>query len=155
MTAVDDDTTIAPVRKHVSVPQDVEGAFALFVDEIGAWWPLATHSIGGAEGATGVRFEGGKGGRLVESLRDGSTAVWGTVVVWDPPRRLRFTWHPGDDEEHATDVDVTFEPSSTGGGTIVELVHSGWERMPDGAARRANYDPGWDLVLGRYTALAG
>lgn len=39
------------------------------------------------------------------------------------------------------------------GGTRVELEHRGWERLAEsGAEKRANYDTGWDFVLGEYVS---
>lgn len=92
---------------------------------------------------------------LVETLADGSLAVWGTVTAWDPPRRVAFTWHPGTPEEEATLVEVTFRPNGTGAGTEVELVHSGWGRRHDGDRARTAYEGGWGIVLGRFAAAAG
>lgn len=140
-------TEIAEVRKVAVVRQPPAAAFELFTAHVGAWWPLATHSVGLAR-ATAVAFEPGVGGRIVETYGEGQTAVWGTVEVWDPPARLRFTWHPGTAPEEATTVEVTFRASADG--TAVELVHRGWDRRPDGAAARANYERGWELVLRCY-----
>ncbi|HVM51839.1 MAG TPA: SRPBCC family protein [Acidimicrobiales bacterium] len=138
------------LRKTASVRSDPAAAFALFTDHLDEWWPLATHSVGRGD-ATSVVFEHGVGGRIVETLADGSTAVWGTVLVWDPPARVRFTWHPGTREDEATEVEVSFSASPEG--TRVELVHTGWARRPDGGAARGSYDTGWDHVLGRFAAL--
>lgn len=82
--------TVAPVRREVIVPGTPEAAFARFTDDIGRWWPLAGHSVGGAGG--GVAFIGGQ---LVETCPDGSTAVWGEILDWEPGRRVRLAWHPG------------------------------------------------------------
>jgi len=141
--------TPAAVRKTARVRRSPEEAFALFTERIAEWWPVRTHSVG-REGCEGVRFEAGVGGRIVESVAGGATAVWGTVLVWEPPARVRFTWHPGTPPDEATQVEVTF----TGGadGTVVELVHTGWDRRPDGVEARRSYDSGWELVLGSYAA---
>ena len=48
--------------------------------------------------------------------------------------------------EQAQRIDVTFTPAA--GGTRVELVHSGWEKLGDAAAaRRDSYDKGWVRVF--------
>ena len=40
--------------------------------------------------------------------------------------------------------------SPEGDGTRVELEHRGWERVAaDAETKRANYDSGWDVVLGK------
>jgi uncharacterized protein YciI/uncharacterized protein YndB with AHSA1/START domain len=136
-------TTIAPLRREVRVRCDQATAFELFTAHIGAWWPLRSHSVHGSQAS--VAFEDG---RLVE--RVGTTAdVWGTVLAWDRPRGFRMTWHPGHPPEPATEVAVSFEPD--GEGTLVTLVHSGWERLPlEGYAPREEYEHGWPVVLGHF-----
>jgi uncharacterized protein YndB with AHSA1/START domain len=47
---------------------------------------------------------------------------------------------------------VTF--TKDGPGTVVRLVHSGWERRPDGASAREGYDSGWEPVIGRFAEVA-
>lgn len=86
-------TTTTPVRREVVVPVGAERAFELFTDQIGAWWPIGErYSVFGA-GAT-VSF---RDGALIEVAPDGREAVWGEVLDWQPPNRLRITWHPGRD----------------------------------------------------------
>jgi uncharacterized protein YndB with AHSA1/START domain len=144
------DGSLAPLRKTVVVPLEPSHAFELFTTHVEKWWPLATHSVGLDE-AVLVRFPSQVGGSIVETMRDGSSSVWGTVAAWDPPTSLSFTWHPGQPESWAGDIVVRFIPDGAGG-TVVELTHSGWERRSDGAAARLGYDSGWESVLGAYGA---
>lgn len=140
---------IEPVVKTITVPWSPERAFARFTEEIGSWWPLETHSVGRSK-AVACAFEPRRGGRLYETSEDGSEHVWGNVTVWEPPRRVAFTWHPGRDPETKQVVDVTFEPA--GDGARVRLVHAGWERLGDEARRtRDAYVPGWNHVLEQYS----
>ena len=138
---------LEPLVKTVVVPTTPEQAFEVFTAEMAAWWPLRTHSVG-QEKATDVRLEGAVGGRIVEYDADGPIGYWGTVSDWDPPKTVSFTWHPGTDPKQAGHVTVTFRP--VGDGTEVELTHTGWERRPDGAEARADYDSGWTYVLDFY-----
>lgn len=139
---------IPPVRKSVLVPWPVERAFHRFTTDIADWWPLSTHSVGRSESRT-VAFESRVGGRLFETLQDGTEAEWGRVTVWEPPSRVAFTWYPGRDEETGQNVEVTFHPEDEG--TRVELVHTGWERIPDKPREtRDDYDSGWDFVIARF-----
>jgi uncharacterized protein YndB with AHSA1/START domain len=145
-------TAMEPVRKTVTVPAAQQRAFELFTAHIREWWPLHTHSVG-IEHAVGIEFGEGVGGAIFETLADGTTSVWGTVTRWEPPQRVAFTWHAGTPEAEASHVEVTFTqagPSST----VVRLVHSGWERRPDGAAARESYDSGWDPVISRFAEAA-
>lgn len=139
---------IAPVRKSIRVDRSPDAAFRRFTEGIGEWWPIESHGVSGS-GAARVAFEGRIGGRICETGPDGAEHVWGTVTVWDPPRRVAFTWHPGRAADTRQEVEVTFHPA--GGGTRVDLVHSGWERLGEEAAgTRARYDAGWELVLSRF-----
>jgi uncharacterized protein YndB with AHSA1/START domain len=138
-----------PLVKSVVVPTSPERAFELFTKEMGAWWPLATHSVA-HEKATDVQLEGAVGGRIVEYDNSGPVGSWGTVSDWDPPQTVSFSWHPGTDPEEAGQVTVTFKPVD--GGTEVVLTHTGWERRPDGADARKAYDTGWEYVLDFYAA---
>jgi uncharacterized protein YndB with AHSA1/START domain len=141
----DTKTPVAPVRKSITVSVPPLQAFELFTRDIGTWWPLATHSVG-LERAVSVSFGAGVGDQLVETIADGSEETWGTVLQSDPPHRIAFSWHPGRSADETTLIEVTFTPDP-GGGTVVELVHSGWERWEDGETRAANYREGWDPVL--------
>jgi hypothetical protein len=145
-------TSAEPVCKTVTVPATSRRAFELFTANMHEWWPLATHSVG-AEDAVSVTFGEGVGAVILETLADGTTSVWGTVTLWEPPYSVAFTWHPGAAETEATRVEVTFTQSSPGS-TVVRLIHSGWERRPDGASARKNYDSGWDPVVGCFAEAA-
>jgi uncharacterized protein YndB with AHSA1/START domain len=146
-------TSILSVVQSVSVSLTVEAAFRLFTEEINRWWPLATHSVGG-ERVERCILERRTGGRFYEVQSDGSQAEWGQVLTWEPPDRLVFTLHPGQAPEAAGEVEVTFRPE--GGGTQITLVHSGWERLGEGArAMRDGYDRGWVHILRRFSELAG
>jgi uncharacterized protein YndB with AHSA1/START domain len=141
-------TSVEPVRKSVAVPATPQRAFELFTAHIQDWWPLRTHSVG-TEHAVGVAFGEGVGGAITETMADGSTSAWGTITDWEPPYRVAFTWHAGTPEAEATRVEVTFTQDEPGS-TVVRLVHSGWERRPDGASAREGYDSGWEPVIGSF-----
>jgi hypothetical protein len=145
--------TIEPVRKQLKVGLSPEAAFRLFTEGIDKWWPLRTHSVG-EDQAESCYFEGRVGGRIVEVLKDGSQSEWGRVLVWEPYKRVRFSWYPGRTPETAQEVTVTFVERE-GGGTLVELVHTGWETLGERAQSGwAGYDVGWDFVLAKYIVRA-
>ncbi len=146
------DTGIAPVTKTRTVPLPVEAAFDLFTRRIGEWWPVATHSIAG-ESVEELRFEGRVGGRLVEVAADGTEHSWGEVLAWDPPHRFVLSWHPTPEPKAASVLEVRFRPAESG--TELLLEHRAWEEHgADGERLRAQYEPGWDFVLGRFEAAA-
>jgi uncharacterized protein YndB with AHSA1/START domain len=71
------------------------------------------------------------------------------VTGWDPPARLVLAWNILERPGEQTEVEVRFTPE--GAGTRVELEHRGWEALAEGASdKRADYDTGWDHVLGQY-----
>lgn len=141
------------VRSSVTVPITPDDAFRLFTARMGDWWPLATHSVYGDD-ASGVVIEARVGGRVYETTHDGRTADWGIVSAWDPGERLAMSWHPGTEPGVATQVDVRFTATADGG-TLVDVVHTGWEiRGADAATLMSGYDPGWNFVLGRFAAAA-
>jgi hypothetical protein len=51
-------------------------------------------------------------------------------------------------------VEVLF--TAVPGGTRLDLVHLGWERLGERARTLRNgYDTGWDFVLGKFVEQAG
>jgi uncharacterized protein YndB with AHSA1/START domain len=140
-------TTVPAVRREILVDAQPDGAFRVFTEQIGAWWPLATHSVYGAEAT--VSFEDRE---IVERSPAGEVAVWGTVTTWEPPELLSFSWHPGASPDRASQVTVMF--AAVGSQTKVTLLHEGWEVYADPTAARDEYDHGWPGVLELYAAHA-
>ncbi len=146
----------SPVTRSVTVPIGPAPAFVLFTQQMEHWWPLETHSIaadshGGRLQSLGLVLEERVGGRLYEQLSDGSEGDWGRVLEWDPPRHLALSWKPNLVEGPFTRLDVTF--TASGDGTLVELVHTGWEALGRRAeTARSGYDQGWPGVLELYRA---
>lgn len=138
-------STLPPVRREIVVAAPPEIAFDVFTRAVGTWWPVASHSVHGAA-ATAAFVDR----VIVESAPGADDCVWGTVLVWEPPSRLAFTWHPGRGPDSASRVEVAFE--AVDAGTAVRLVHSNWESFADPAAARALYEQGWPVVLGAYVA---
>ena len=153
MATQNSEPMIEPLRKTVTVKLSLGEAFELFTSGINRWWPLATHSVF-QERATECVMEQREGGELYEIRDDGERSPWGTILTWDPPRRVVFQWHPGRDPETAQQVEIRF--SDVRDATIVELVHSGWEKDGEGVEEmRGRYSGGWDHVLGRFVENAG
>ena len=142
--------TLAPVVKTITVPCTQQEAFDYFTRDFAKWWPLHTHSCvafesGHTKAPKGCLFETMKGGRIVEYGEAGEEYEWGTIVDWDPPVRVAFTWHPGRNEVGQI-VEIAF--TSEGSGARVVLTHSGFERLgPEGAGERKGYNTGWEGVF--------
>jgi uncharacterized protein YndB with AHSA1/START domain len=151
---------VEPIRQSVSIPDAPEGAFRLFTERMGTWWPVESYSRAVSEFAddgvavTELEFQARMGGSILEHMSDGRILPWGEVVDWHPPHRVSMAWRPHSFPEPPTEVEVTFTPRD--GGTLVELEHHGWERLSDGfrTAMYEIYARGWPTTLARYERAA-
>jgi uncharacterized protein YndB with AHSA1/START domain len=131
------------------VPLSASDAFKLFTDNIDTLWPKESHSVKGATST--LRFP--KDEYIIETGEDGTTAVWGKIIAYDPGAFVAFTWHPGRPDTEATVVTITF--TATADGTLCELTHGGFDILGDTAdAVSTSYLSGWDMVLGCYASAA-
>jgi uncharacterized protein YndB with AHSA1/START domain len=143
--------SIEPVVKALTVLCTPEEAFRYFTTDFGMWWPAATHSVVAhaskfTDKPTTVILEPHVSGRIFERTRTGEEHAWGSVLVWQPPTRVAFSFHPGRDHQEAQTVEVTF--SAAAEGTRVVLTHSGWEKLSANAQQaRDSYNQGWEGVF--------
>jgi uncharacterized protein YndB with AHSA1/START domain len=140
-----------PVVKTVTVACTPEEAFRYFTADFNLWWPVATHSVIAYASefkdkpATAI-FEPRVSGRIFERARSGEEHVWGSVLAWQPPGRVVFSFHPGRDDKEAQTVEVTFSPAPEGARVV--LTHSGWEKLGANAKQaRDGYNQGWEGVF--------
>ena len=147
------------VRKTVTVNAPIEHAFRVFTAEHGTWWPLFTHHIGKVAAATAI-IEPYVGGRWYERGIDGSECVWGSVLAWEPPRRLVLAWQITADWRYdltlQTEVEVTFIAEGPQR-TRLELEHRHLDRYRDQAGiMRSIFDSdgGWTGILVRFATKA-
>jgi uncharacterized protein YndB with AHSA1/START domain len=113
-----------PIQQSTHVDCEIEDAFRLFTEGFGDWWPLASYSTNPGESEFCV-MEPWIGGRIFERTVSGEEREWGSIVEWDPPQHVRFTWHPATVGNGASTVDVEFHVEADG--TRVTLIHSSWE----------------------------
>lgn len=117
------------------VAVDPATAFAIFTDEIDAWWKP---KVGGLfqRGRNGrVKFDGG---RLLEIYSQGEPFEIGRVLAWEPARCLVFEWRQeGFSAGERTEVEVRFEAASAG--TRVTVEHRGWDALTADHAARHGY----------------
>ena len=122
-----------------------ERAFAAFTGEIGAWWKpsLLFQTTPRAPGL--LAFEGGEGGRLIETLANGKVFEIGRVLAWEPPSRLVFSWRQASFPlELKTEVEVRFE--AVGEETRVSVEHRGFDQLPADSAARHRF-PNQPLLM--------
>jgi uncharacterized protein YndB with AHSA1/START domain len=123
---------VPPIVKTVTVRAAPERAFALFAGDFARWWPLAR--VHTRPDPVDCAIEPRVGGRVFERAADGRETAWGTVLAYDPPHRLAFSWivELSAEEEQLVEIRFTAEDR----GTRVELTHSGW-----GKTRRRRSEP--------------
>jgi uncharacterized protein YndB with AHSA1/START domain len=156
MTARADDMIDLPVRKSITVTAKPEDAFRIFTDGFDSWWPRS-HHIGKSPMKRAI-IESRQGGRCYTEQEDGTECDWGSILVWDPPRRFVLAWQiTGNwqfepDVEKSSEVEVRFTPEPRGK-TRVDLEHRFFSRLTSGAAAmRAAVDAptGWSGTLQLY-----
>ncbi len=129
----------------VEAPRAV--AWRVFTEQMGAWWPLATHKIGRAK-AVDVIIEPQAGGRWYERGEDGSACDWGRVLAWEPPARLALSWDIDANWRHDADLKTEVEVLFLAEGperTRVQLEHRRLDR----------YGPRRDEMRGVFELRAG
>jgi uncharacterized protein YndB with AHSA1/START domain len=140
----------------VTVPVPQAEAFRVFTER-GAQWLPPEHRF--LRDAVAVTMEPGLGGRFYERAADGREAVRGTLVAWDPPRRLAVTWRIGPgwrplpDDERAPVIEVEFRPAGPRETEVtLTYTHLDGEMGPVIRSAVANAGPG--STLARYAAVA-
>ena len=160
MTTAAQSMSDAPVYKTIVVKTSAERAFRAFTRDIDSWWPRSHHI--GKSPMKKVVLEGAAGGRCYSEHADGTQCDWGTVLVWEPPRRLvigwqiTHEWSYEPDLARSSEVEIRFEPQPDGS-TRVDLEHRLLGRHGPGAAaiRTAVDSPnGWTGVLRLFAARA-
>ena len=85
---------------------------------------------------------------------DGEKLCWGKVLEAKKPERLVHTFTHGGFQGVESKCVWTLEEVS--GGTILTLVHDGWDDVKDGAFElAANHDSGWDDHFSRLRKVTG
>jgi len=145
--------TIAPVRKSLAVNADVATAFEVFTARIDSWWPKS-HGIGTAPIVESI-IEPHVGGRWRTKHADGSESAPGHVLIWEPNRRIVFSWEVTAQWKPATSSLSEIEVRFTAEGperTRVDVEHRDFDRMGpvDGAKMRHDVDNGWPGLLALY-----
>ncbi len=106
-----------------------ERAFEVFTREIGLWWRPNRLFQFTPRSPGLLAFEGGEGGRFIETLPNGKVFEIGSITAWEPPARLAFGWRQATftPDQH-TEVEVRFE--AVGDETRVTVEHRGWDTVP-------------------------
>ena len=125
-----------------SVLLDPEGAFALFTQRIGAWWPPDRRHTGDPDSAIYLL----ETGRFYERAGDGQEVELGSIRAWEPPKRILLDFFIGSGPERPTEVEIVFAPE--GSGTRVTVTHRPKPSSVEiWTLRAARYAGSWDAVL--------
>jgi uncharacterized protein YndB with AHSA1/START domain len=153
MTTMAEKTTEPAVKKTITVKTDAARAFRVFTEDFDSWWPRS-HHIGKSPMKRAI-LEGAQGGRCYTEHEDGTESDWGSVLVWDPPRRLVIAWKITSEWTHEPDlaksseVEVRFTPEGRDA-TRIDLEHRLFSRLgPGGESMRKGVDSegGWGMLL--------
>ena len=149
----------ATVREEIVVEASADRAFRVFTEQMDKIKPRE-HNMLGVDIAETV-FEPRAGGRIYDRGIDGSECEWASVIAYEPPDRVVFSWNISQywqvetDAAKRSEVEVRFIAEGPER-TRVELEHrhldrhgDGWEGLRDGVAA----PDGWPLYLQRYTDL--
>jgi uncharacterized protein YndB with AHSA1/START domain len=141
-------TTSVTTSLDVNAP--VAHAFRVFTEGIGTWWNPDHHILDGE--LAEMVFEPRVGGHVFDRGTDGSECRWATVLAYEPPRHVCFSWNINlrwqleTDPAKTSEVDVTFTPNGEDS-THVELTHRHLDRHGDGwEAMRDAVGSGWSLA---------
>ncbi|HEX2285401.1 MAG TPA: SRPBCC family protein [Mycobacterium sp.] len=152
-------TRPATVRHDVVVNAPLERAFRVFTEQFGDFKPRE-HNLMSVPIAETV-FEPRVGGHIYDRGEDGTLCKWATIVAYEPPNRVVFTWNIGPtwqletDSARCSEVEVRFTAESPDR-TRVDLEHRQIERHGEGweaVAAGVGGDGGWPLYLARYVSL--
>jgi uncharacterized protein YndB with AHSA1/START domain len=128
------------VERVTEIVAPIDTVFSFFTDarRFAAWW---------GEGSTIEPKVGGK----VHVMLGGGVPAGGVVEVFEPPRRIVFSWGYSGSKTipiGASRLEITLEPAA--GGTRVKLLHSGIPTQADIPEQRQ----GWRYHMALYSKAA-
>lgn len=136
------------MRRSVWIDADPDRVWKEFetTDAMKGWWETADQRL--------ERYEPGEGGWFEIAGTHGSFEyrLGGRIIEWESPNRLVMEWDSLPSGEWAAPLTVTLSLSTHLGGTVVEIVQNGFERIGAAAARVFNsFEAGW--TVGELVAL--
>ena len=147
------------INAEVVVAAPVDRAFQVFTEQMDRIKPRE-HNLLSVDIEETI-LEPRAGGRIYDRGTDGSEVEWATVIAFEPPARVLFSWNLGPqwqiepDPDKRSEVEVRFVAEAPER-TRVELEHrhlerhgAGWEAIREGAGE----SDGWPLYLRRYEEL--
>jgi uncharacterized protein YndB with AHSA1/START domain len=133
------------VEQSILIAAKRERVWQGWVEEISAWWSKPYYID--PENVTGLILEPRLGGRFIEEWGKDAGYLIGHVIEWLPPQRLAYTWSEKSWAGVITVVRLEF--ISEKDQTRIDLIHDGFERLPDGKEQRKSYEHGSADLLGK------
>lgn len=135
------------VERMITIAASREKVWHAWVYEMNGWWTKPYYND--HDHVTGLTMEPQLGGRYIEKWgEDGSGFLIGHITEWFPPFRLAYTWSERTWGGVATLVRIELEVEKQDS-TRLMFTQEGFERLPEGAATRGNYQKGCEQLLGR------
>jgi uncharacterized protein YndB with AHSA1/START domain len=148
--------SIKSIKLELSVQVPISEAFWGFITEINSWWPQEYTWAGNK--LIKIAIEPKLNGRCYEIGPHGFQCDWGRVLVWEPPKRILFTWQiapdrvPEPDPEKVSEIEILFKEEK--GKTNVTFLHSKFEKHGEKAEFYRNSlssSKGWPYILNCYS----
>jgi len=145
--------SILVVRRSILIDAAAERVWREFetFERMSAWWGAMRDppKLGAPNGMKLIMYEPQAGGMvLMEIIDDGTPYRFGgRINVFDAPRELTFEndWIPNQGWQAPTYITLRLTPVLDG--TLVELMHHGFERVGgDVATEHAGYEGGWGML---------
>lgn len=141
------------VRRSIHIqasPERVWEEFESF-ERMNRWWGITvgTPEAGKPTGQTLLMYEPRLGGRIEMGVLFDGTAMryGGNIIVFEAGHELTFEsdWIPNLGWLNPTLITIRLTPAL--GGTLVELMHHGFERTgARGRQDHADYEGGWNMI---------
>jgi uncharacterized protein YndB with AHSA1/START domain len=150
-------TVVTPlvVRRSIFIKAPPERVWRAFEthERMTRWWGVLRDppEIGKPNGMELVTYEARVGGMLEMRIKN-ADGVWrfgGKITVFDPARELTFenNWFEPGDFRYAAPTYITLRLTAATGGTMVELLHHGFERCGrDPGEEHRGYEGGWGML---------
>lgn len=109
------------------------------------WWPPEAEIEGNVGGKYQLTWKGEDG--------EISWQLLGKVEVWEPKKKLGYTWKWNTDPEDAPTLHVVAEFKEVDGGVNVKITHSSFDPNNDDQQNRASLHQGWEFFCTKLAAL--
>ena len=127
----------------LKAPREHVWKFLTEADKLALWFHRGENDL---EEGGGYRINTNSHGQEGEKMIDGK------VLEMDPPNKLVHTFTH--DWLKGVETVCTWTLVSAEGGTVLTLVHTGWEKVEEGAFdMAANHDSGWDEHFARFRVV--